>query len=368
MAASPRLVLVAILSAGLLAGCGEEANGKAAAEAETAVPVQVAPVRPAPEAEDVTAYGIVRPDREAVLSFKIAGLVKSIAVDRGDLVRKGDVLAELDLREIAAESSRAASAVEKAKRDVERLRPLAEKGFASRQTIQDAETALDVATAERARVEFNRSLSRIVAPADGVVLTRLAEPNEIVNPGVPILTVSQGGGGFIMKAGLADRDVARIRIGATAQVAIDAFPGESFTGTVRRISAASEVRTGTFEVEIELAGLPEGTASGFIGQARIEPARAAENAANLAIPATAILEGHGSSANVYVVDEASMTVRPARVQVSHLMGENIIVTGGLKEGDRVVSAGAPYLRPGAKIKVVTDLKAARAAAPETAQP
>ncbi|MBA4210467.1 MAG: hypothetical protein C0454_13150 [Parvibaculum sp.] len=367
MAVLPRLAMAAVLGAGLLAGCGDNANGSAAAEAETAVPVEVAVARPAPEAASVTAYGIVRPDREAVLSFKIAGLVKSIAVDRGDLVKRGDVLAELDLREIAAESSRAASAVEKAKRDVERLRPLAEKGFASRQTIQDAETAYDVATADRARVEFNRSLSRIVAPADGVVLTRLAEPNEIVNPGEPILTVSQGGGGFIMKAGLADRDVARIRLDAPAQVTLDAFPGRSFAGTVRRISAASEARTGTFEVEIELADLPGNAASGFIGQARIEPLQDEEAQAVLAIPATAILEGHGSAANVYIVDEATMTVRQARVEVSRLMGGDIIVTDGLDEGSRVVSAGAPYLRPGAKIRIVSDLRASRAAA-ETAQP
>lgn len=372
MILSRQLMLGVLLGASLLAGCGE-APGKVAGNGAAAagVPVLVAEVRPAPKANDVRAYGIVRPDREAILSFKVAGLVKAIPADRGDLVKKGDVLAELDQREIDADARRAAAGLAKAKRDVERLTPLAEKGIASRQAIQDAETALEQALSEQTRVEFNRSLARITAPADGVVLERMAEPNEIVNPGAPILTVSQGGGGFIMRAGLADREVARIRLGAETRVTLDAFPGVELKGTVRRIAAASEARTGTFEVEIELGEVPDGTASGFVGEARIEPARAEESDAPvaLAIPASAILEGHGSTANVYVVDEGTMTVRPARVAVSHLSGGDVIVTAGIEAGERVVSAGAPYLRPGAKVRIVTDLRAARPTAqPETAQP
>lgn len=369
---SRQLMLGIVLGAGLLAGCGE-APGEEAGNggAEAGVPVLVAEARLAPEVNDVQAYGIVRPDREAVLSFKISGLVKAIAADKGDLVKKGDVLAELDQREIDADARRAAAALAKAKRDVDRLKPLAEKGFASRQAIQDAETAYEQALSERTRVEFNRSLARITAPADGVVLERMAEPNEIVSPGAPILTVSQGGGGFIMRAGLADREVARIRLGAAAKVTLDAFPAMELKGTVRRIAAASEARTGTFEVEIELGEVPAGTASGFVGEARIEPAKPEDGdaPAALAIPASAILEGHGSTANVYVVDEETMTVRPARIAVSHLAGGDVIVTSGIEAGERVVSAGAPYLRPGAKIRIVTDLKAAqRATQPETAQP
>ena len=66
-------------------------------------------------------------------------------------------------------------------------------------------------------------------------------------------------------------------------------------------------------VLIELDDTPAGTASGFIGEARIEPVAASKRAHVLAIPATAILEGHGATANVYVVDEKSMTVRPIRI-------------------------------------------------------
>lgn len=361
MAVLPRFLLLATMSgAFLLSGCGDDPEEPAAENGAT-IPVLVAEARLAPEDAYVTAYGLVRPDREAALSFKISGLVKSIAVDAGDIVKKGDTLAELDMREIDADARRATAAAVKAKRDVDRIGPLLEKGFVSRQRMQDAQTALDMARAELQRVEFNRSLSRILAPADGVVLSRVSEPNEIVNPGQSIVTVSQGGGGFILKAGLADRDVARIRLGAPAHVTLDAFPGRKIAGSVRRVAAASDARTGTFEIEIALESAPEGTASGFIGEARIEPAEAAATAA-LAVPATAILEGHGSSANVYIVDPESMIVRQKRIGIGAVSGEEVIVTQGLEVGDRVVSAGAPYLREGTKVRIVTDLKAARAEA------
>ncbi len=357
-----RIVLGAVTALSLataLSACGKE-DDKTATPAESGVPVLLATVRSAPESQDVVAYGQLRSDKEAALSFKIGGLIKTLKVDTGDRVTKGQLLAELDQREINAEASRAAYAAEKARRDLARIEPLLAKGFVSQQKVQDAKSAYDMAQADRQRVEFDRSLASIVAPADGVVLTRHADINEIVAPGAPVLTVSQGTEGYILKAGLSDRDVARLAIGDRARVTLDAFPQNPVSGTVRRLSAMSDARTGTFEVEIALEGVPSGAESGFMGEARIAPApkSASDNARKpLAIPASAILEGHGSTATVYVYDPAKSTVRLARVSVGPISGDEVVVTDGLSTGAQVVSAGAPYLRDGVKVKVVTDLAA-----------
>ncbi|HMM13618.1 MAG TPA: efflux RND transporter periplasmic adaptor subunit [Parvibaculum sp.] len=336
-----------------LSGCGEGRSDETA-EAPSATPVLVAAARPASGSHDVVAYGMVRSDKEAVLSFKIGGLIKSLKADTGDKVAKGQLLAELDQREIDAQLKRATAAAEKARRDLARIEPLVKKGFVSTQKEQDARSALDMALADRQAVEFNRSLARIVAPADGVVLSRHADINEIVGIGAPVLTVSQGSEGYILKAGLSDRDVARLTVGDSAKVTLDAFPGTAIDGAVRRKSATSDARTGTFEVEIQLSSVPSGVESGFMGEARITP-KAGAGTPRLAIPASAILEGHGSTATVYMLDPATSTVRLTRIGIAAIRGDEVIIADGLQPGTEVVSAGAPYLRDGATVKVVTDL-------------
>lgn len=345
-------LLIGLTLSGLSA-CGPDAEKKADA-ADAGTPVQVSRVTAAPHANDVSAYGIVRSDKEAQLSFKIGGLVKQLNVDTGDRIKKGDILAMLDQREIAAQTARAEAAAAKARRDLARIEPLLKNGFISQQRIDDARSARDIAEADLRQITFNRSLATITAPSDGVVLSRHIDKNEIVAPGTPILTVSQGGQGFILKAALSDRSLALLKVGDTARVILDAFPGRSLKGHVRRLSAMSDAQTGTFGVEVALDEVPPGVESGFIGEAHIAPSTA-PTADILAVPATAILEGHGQTATVYVVDEANMTAKLTRITLKGIRDDMVLVTKGLTLGQRVVSAGAPYLRNGATVKIVTDL-------------
>jgi RND family efflux transporter MFP subunit len=365
MARLRTLGAVALLGLSLtgLAACGPSDEKKADSQ-PPAIPVLVSPVTAAPGASDVGVYGIVRSDKEAMLSFKIAGLLKTLNVDTGDHVKKGDVLARLDQREIDAQAARAEAAAAKAKRDLARIEPLLKNGFISQQKIDDARSARDIAMADLRQIAFNRSLATITAPSDGVVLARHVDKNEIVAAGAAILTVSQGGQGFIFKAALSDRGLARLKIGDKAQVTLDAFKSKPVKGHVRRLSAMSDAQTGTFGVEIALDETPAGVESGFIGKARITPSGAPDSEI-LAIPASAILEGHGATATVYVVDETTMSAKLARVTLDGLQDDKVLVTKGLKLGQKVVSAGAPYLREGAPVKIVTDLAdLADRAAPE----
>ncbi|MGV8997351.1 MAG: efflux RND transporter periplasmic adaptor subunit [Parvibaculaceae bacterium] len=345
----------------VLWGCGPSESKDAAAKTP-AIPVLVSAVTKAPGAEDVSAYGIIRSDKEVGLSFKIAGLIKTLDADTGDRVKKGQVLARLDQREIDAQSARAEANAAKARRDLARIEPLLKNGFISQQRIDDARSAAAVANADLRQTEFNRSLATITAPTDGVVLARHADLNEIVAAGAPVLTVSQGGTGFIFKAALSDSAVAKLKVGDTAQVWLDAFKDKPVKGHVRRLSAMSDAQSGTFGIEIMLDETPAGVESGFIGKARIAPSGAADET-TLAIPASAILEGHGATATVYVVDEKTMTAHLTRVTLNGLLNDQVLVTKGLKAGDKVVSAGAPYLRDGVNVDIVTDL-AIRDAKPE----
>ena len=327
------------------------------AEADDRVPVAAVLARPAPDADAINAYGIVRPDREAKLAFKIGGMIRTVMVDEGGRVEKGQVLAELDTSEIDSRASRAALAVEKAQRDVARLKPLGDKGYASAQAVADARTALDAARADQRAVEFDRSLARITAPADGVVLARHAEARELVAPGAPILTVSAGTDSFVLKTGLSDRDMARVRTGDPAAIRLDAFDGMEMKGEVSRLAAESDPRSGTFEAEIRFIEPGRPLVSGFIGQVQIRPALSGANAHAVSIPASALLEGHGSQASVFLVDTQTHQVERRRLTVGRIRGENILVTEGLSPDSVIVTAGAAYLYEGARVRITGGLAA-----------
>lgn len=348
---------ITVLSLALALGlgaCGDQPKA-VAKQSRQAVPVRAEKALPVPNADAVTAYGTVRPDSEARLSFKIGGLIYNIAVDQGDSITKGQILAELDTSEIDSHAARAALAVEKARRDVDRLAPLAARGFASVQRVDDARTALDDARALQRGIEFDRSMSHITAPADGVVLMRHANIREMVGVGTPILTVSSGIGGFVLKAGLGDRDVARIKIGDPASIRLDAFNGEELQGRVLRMAASSDPRSGTFETEVEINAPHRPLSSGFMGEVTIKPGIAGAYAHAVAISASAILEGHGTKASIFVVDPANSRVQLRRISVGKLQGEHILVTEGLTESEIVVTAGAAYLRDGARVSVAPDV-------------
>lgn len=344
------LGLAGLAALGLGVGLNIGAPGRSAqAEtppAATAVPVRLAEVVAEPGAGDVVATGKIKAVHERRLAFKIGGLIRSIKVDVGDRVTRGQVLAELDRKEIDSQSDQARVNLDKAHRDLDRALALEKAGYAPKQRVQDARTAVDVARAALDAVTFNRDLAHIVAAEDGVILGRSAEAGEIVAAGAPVLTLGDLTGNHLVRVGLSDRDVGRVAIGDVARIVLNAEPDRPLAARVTRIAAMSDPRTGTFDVEATLTETRPGLASGLIAEVTISPRGGATGPARVAAPMTALLEGHGIDANVFVYDPATKQARRRHVRVGPIRGGLIVITDGLALGDKVVTTGAAYLRDG----------------------
>jgi RND family efflux transporter MFP subunit len=315
-----------------------------------ATPVRVATAGPAEFLNDIAAVGRVEPDRSFVLAFKAGGVVRAIAVDEGDAVKKGQVLAELDPKDVDAQLRQAQEAADKASRDLARVKKLHGSGFASEAALQDAQMLADQSKSAAAAARANRGYASIVAPNDGVVLKRHIEANGVVAAGAPVLTISDLSQSYVLSAGLADKDAVRVALGDAAVVSFDAFPGAAFKARVSEIGADADARTGTFQVKLKLDAAADTLRSGLLGRATIRPAQRFGQA--LAIPVDAILEGHGHDAFVFVVD-ASGAAHRTRIQVGRLSGGLVAVTGGLTLGASVVVDGAGYLTDGEKVAIAT---------------
>lgn len=352
------LALIVLLTAALAAeGCGR--SGAETRLVDRAVPVRVAPVAVDRVAVPVTATGTLGPKEDVALSFKIGGVVARVLVDEGQRVRAGQLLASLDFGEIDPGVTRTRAGAEKAERDLARARRLYADSVATREQVENAETARDAAQAELDAATFNRRHAAITAPADGVILRRLAEPGELVESGATVLTLGSRARGQVVRTWLADRDVVRIRTGDRATVRFDAFPDRAFEGRVTEIAAAADPMTGTYRVEIALAAGPgagaaaasptPALASGLVAAVEIRPA--ADQSVAL-VPAESVLEADGTNGVVYTLAADNRSAVRRHVTIAFLSGDRVAIASGLDGVKRIVTEGAAYLDDGSAVEVL----------------
>jgi RND family efflux transporter MFP subunit len=348
---NPIASVVAVLLSLSVAACDRSAAAPEEAARAQIVPVRVATAAPADFLSQIRTVGRVEPDRTYVLAFKTPGVVSALNVQEGDAVKKGQVLAELDPRDVNAQLRQAQEAADKADRELARIRKLHASGFASNAELQDAQAQAKSTRATAQAARSDQGYASIVAPADGIVLKRNVEANSVVAAGAPVVTLSDMSESFVLAAGLADRDALRVALGDAAEVTFDAFPKQVFAATITEIGADADERTGTFQIKLKIAESAAPLKSGLVGRAAIRPSVAA--GVDVAIPVDAILEGHGEQAFVFVVDPATGAAKRTRIATGRLSGALVAVTAGLNAGDQIVVDGAGYLSDGEKVIIST---------------
>ena len=335
--------------AALLTGCGRDAGAGAADSSNASTAVRIAEVTSRTQALPIRTSGRLAGKAEIKLSFKIGGIVERLFVDEGFRVRQGARLARLNLAEIDAQVTQANSGLEKARRDLARAEGLYSDSVATLEQLQDARTAVEVAEAALKIASFNRTHAEIVAPASGRVLKRAAEAGEMVAAGQPIYLFGAERGGWVVRIGVADRDIVKLAVGDSAELVFDPYPGHIFKGWVTEVADAADPLSGTFEVEVSVDDPGRRLKSGFIARVDVFPSM--EEAYHV-IPAEALLEADGQEGLVYVYDEASGAARKTPVHIARVLDEEIVVSEGLRVGDRVVTDGVGFLKGNGQVRVV----------------
>jgi membrane fusion protein, multidrug efflux system len=328
-----------------LVGCTAKSTADTIASART---VQVTRVQMAILDNTLRAVGLLTPKDEARLSFKVGGLIESIKVEEGQAVKAGQVLAVLKQTEIGASVEQARQATAKAQRDLDRGKALLADGVSTEEQVQDLTTAFSVASAAQSGMEFNAAHTRIVASVDGVVLRKLAEANEVVQPGQTVLVLGGANRGWVVRVGLADRDAVRMHLGDKARVEFDAWPGQVFVGRVSNISSAADSATGTFTVEVQLEAGGARFVQGLVAKVGLTPQ---ETGQVQVIPVQALLEANDKEAGVFVLDESGQKVHRVSIQIGRMNSGRIEVLKGLSTGAQVVTDGAAFLENGEKVRV-----------------
>lgn len=319
----------------------------------------------------------LRPLEQADVGSKILGYLDAVLVDRGDKVKKGQLLALVrpsDLPDQLAAARGALASAEAARRlaaiSAERVQKMNPEGLAAQSDVDravsslaSAEASEAAARAQIAAVATKLGETRIESPLTGVVMTRKLDPGALVGTlaGAVILTVARTD---VLRVFITinERDAAGVSLGMDAHVEVDALPGKRFAGKVARLAPGFDAVTRTLDAEVDLDNAAGELRPGMYGRGAI---RLAVHPRAAVIPVAA-LQISDKTRYVYVVDGDKAHRRVIETGVDG--GEWLEVTKGLAGGEEVVIAGADGLSDGASIRVARD-KAAGApsasAAPRT---
>ena len=244
------------------------------------------------ELPPVPLAALTAPSQRLELSFRTGGVVQDVRVAEGALVKRGTVLARLDPTELAANVKAAEEALDRAKRAGERARALVEARAGNRADAEDAATGVAVATAQLEQARFARDRGVIIAPVDGRVERRLADPGEIVGPGQPVLVVAQNGRGLTAKAYVDDQRLRFVEVGSVVHAQLHDAP---IAGTVTRIGSSAGP-LGQVEVEMSF----EGAKAGDLPLGVPLHVDLVRKQLGWRVPALAVVRGHGGGAQVFV--------------------------------------------------------------------
>jgi RND family efflux transporter MFP subunit len=301
----------------------------------------------------------VQPREKVEIKSKVAGQVQKVYVDAGDQVKKGQLMLNLDPtdyeRDVAkteADVAAAKNALEFSQLSLERR----QKGLESRGVAQmDVDTAAADVKAKKvavqtAEVAYNAAsdrlrYTRIVAPMDGTVTERGIQPGEVVTPGVQatfegkaLLTISNLST-LIVKADLNQIDVARVKLGQTVTVTLDALPGKTYAASITKIAPASitpkDKQVDVFPVEATLAKADTEIKPGMTADVRIHIEKREKV---LALPIEAVVKENGKQFVTKVTpgEKGKQKTDKIEVKLGARNDREVEIASGIVEGDRVL--------------------------------
>ncbi len=345
------LAITAAIALGLsvlIYACSTKINKPETTVDVTEIPVKLTLVTRQQINDPVVASGFISSSTEARLSFKTGGVIAHIYVQEGESVRKGQLLATVNLTEINAMAEQAKQGLDKAQRDFDRAQNLYRDTVASLEQYQNAQTGLNVAKQQYEQVKFNLAYSEIRAVADGKIVRKLMNEGEIASPGMPVFFMNAtSANDWVVKVGIADKDWVRIKTGCIARVKIDAYAKDSFKAVVSQMAQAPDPMSGLYQVELRLKPTPKLLATGLFAKAEIEPM---EETTFLSAPVDALIEGNGNEAFVFTAHNNKAVKVP--VKLAFIKDGNAMIASGLNDGMEVITDGSAYLTDGALIKII----------------
>ena len=351
-----RLVMLAsacpILIGGI-AGCWKFQSGPAP------VNVQTAELKRGPITRKITLPAEIAPYQQATLYAKVAGYLKSITVDKGDFVKQGALLAEIEVPELLADRAKFAAEVQVAEIDYKRVQNAQKKApdLVVPQTVDDAKGKYDVARANQERNDTLLSFTKITAPFSGIITRRMVDPGAFIPAATSgsaaqtaaLLTIMDFDTVRVQVA-IPEPEVPFIKEGLPANVTVEELKGKNFEATITRYSHALDDSTKTMLAEIEVPNEKHELRPGMYATVMISVEQK-DNA--VLIPADALVIEKARNSVFTIMDKKAKKL-PVKVGFSD--EKSVEILDGLDAEKPVITLGKQNLNDGQPVIVKAPAK------------
>lgn len=333
---------LALMLALWLTGCHKEAGAPSTStQPLPKLPVKVQTVESKTYQATEEVIGTIRAKLKATIEAKVSGRIEQLPVTVGQRVKKGDLLVQLDLREIQARLDQARAVREQAQSERQRFQTLLQQQAVTQQEFEAVQARARVADAAVVETETLLGYTRVGAPFDGVISRKLVEVGDQALPGRPLLELEDPAQ-LQLESDIPEALIHRLRLGDRLRLRLAAGSNE-LSGVVSEIAPAADPNSRTFRVKLDLGAVADLRSGQF---ARLSVPVAEVMA--LRVPASAVVV-RGQMEMVFVVDKAGAQLR--LVKTGKRLGDELEIVSGLAAGEVVVVSGAEPLREGQPVEV-----------------
>ena len=351
---APLNLLSLAAAAALLAACAKPAE-----KVEDIRPVRAVVINANNIGIHAEFSGEVRPRVESRLGFRVGGKVTARKVDPGMVVKRGQVLMQLDPQDLRLSQTQARAGLraaetarDLAKAELKRYQELRVKNFVSQAVLDarlsafnSAQANVDASQAAYFGQSNQAGYATLVADIDGVVTAVDADVGQVVAPGTPVVRVARTNEKEIV-IGLPEDKVDSLRKVEDVSVRLWANPGVSIPGKIREVSPVADAATRTYAVKVSI---PDSAADVKLGMTAVVQFASTTATPMIRVPLTALFH-EKSTTSVWIVDKG--VVRLVPVQVGGTAGNEVVLASGVQSGQTVVTAGVNLLKPGQKVKIL----------------
>ena len=292
---------------------------------------------------EITVSARTEPDRAIELKAETEGMIVAINAERGAIVRQGQTIVELDMRDRAARLAEADALIRQRELEYEAAERLRGQQFVSEAEIAGAYALLEAARASRARIALDIERTTIKAPFDGIVHDRLVEIGDYVSTGDSIAQIVDSDP-LIVVGNINERNVSLLSVGGTGRARI--LDGDPQSGTVRYLAPVADESTRSFRIELAIPNADRRFRVGLSAELIL----GADQITAHTLPTSLLALADDGTIGVKIVERGDR-VRFVPVEMLGATADGMLVTGLPDEAD-VISVGQGFVTDGQTIKAV----------------